>query len=793
MPSVYVGCRIEDDIAEALKDVRGTFQEYQQQTDAVLAQLAADLAQLRGPELYAEATIGVDATDQVRWVAKAPGQLGNDIRIMYRNLGPIVLAGPTFDYRPPSAEVVGDVIYINLAILGGNPLSDPVGAVDPAATVAVCLPVWLSNPDVADLVAAELVGAGSGIPSVTSMVPLTGGEDAPLKDAEDLASDVAKQFGHSSYQDFMRSLSIPVVESDAEAQAYLESVDDSYVIINKKLFLVEGTNLVGLRNLYRAAQKDMTLFKRLLSEFAENDQTPHVMYTETLGEEGVDVVCNEEVSLTTFKEYYVTSEVSMPVATQMSRTKSLPSINPFIFWMGSVVASAHAYAKLSTWGFVDDYITSILSGESPIQSAFTQAKPPVVSTIEIPTLFDQLHFTDAEIVELLEKDVSGIKPPSSSDQDDRQKQVDDLMRTNRRFLDNGLTSKVKKPVVALQAINLSSTMNDDNLSRELATRGKACARTSDKFKIGDVNIPNLSGLDLPNLPTDALPDAAKKVESAFAALSSVISSASKLFDAQVDGLLKTCKSVLNSVQNLLSLTDNLFNNSLVKCLLGTSSGATGLPDAPSPSNPGGSIDVPVGGLPLPMSLFKDVLKKLSVSLDKTLTTSFESLMRLISAPLCMVTSLLSSIMGIDLGGLTNPCSDGKNPDGDCNKNEVQEIINNSTDMRQVFDALPQMDSFNTERATTAVTESVQKFTGDTVKTAQTTVNDIQRGINDVIDDVMKGLASKTKTMNELFKAVKDLVSDSSELSDNAEEAEKESKGCGPPSLGFFTDAVTGYI
>jgi hypothetical protein len=164
MPSIYVGCKIEDDISEALKEVRGTFQDYQKQTDDLLSQLSSDLAQLSGTPISATVTIGSDPTNTIKWTAKVPGTDGNNLTIMYLNIGPIVsYPGPVYVSRPPSAEVNGTAIYVYLAIKGGDPFSDPtVGSVDPAYPVSTCLPIWLSNPDVAAVVDAELVGTGSG-------------------------------------------------------------------------------------------------------------------------------------------------------------------------------------------------------------------------------------------------------------------------------------------------------------------------------------------------------------------------------------------------------------------------------------------------------------------------------------------------------------------------------------------------------------------------------------------------------------------------------------------------------
>jgi hypothetical protein len=798
-PSVYMGCQIEDDIDESLKQMRGVLQSYQKQTDDALVTLSTNLAQLEGPALYSTATIGAGPVDQVSWTAVQPGSSGDQIRVLYRNLGPVIVVDPftsavTYDPRPTSTEVVGTTIYVTLAIKGGDPAvpADEVGSIDSAQTVALCLPLWMSNPDVSALVKTALVGTGASAPSVTSMITLSGGADSPLKDAEVLANVVARQFGHARYQDLMTSLDIPVVESDADAAKYLESTDDRYLIINKKLYLVEGTNLVGLRALYQTVQQDLTKLRKYLTAMQVNTLMPHVVYTESGEFSTTAMLCGKPTEFITLSTRFVAYDVSFTMAEQLSQGKSLTNLTTYVFWINDLQPSVQAYQKLAVWGFPDDYITSALTGDAVNQKDNLQV-PPVVMVIEDPTLLDRLRLTDSEIQQLLDKDVAGIRAPNPLDQQDKARALDNLTKQDRPYLDSGLRTKLKRPVVALQAVDVSATMNDENLSKELSTRGKGCARTPDKQKVGNTSIPNLPKLDLPNLPTSSLPDPAKKVESAFAALSSLISTASKLFDRQVDGVVKTLKSVLNKVMNLMSLTDNLFNNDLIKCLLGTSEAATGAPDVPSPSTPGGVPSVPVGGLPLPLAGFKLVFKTLSVSLDKIITSAFETLMKLIQEPLCMIRTLLESIMGIDLKGVTNPCKSGKDPDAKCPKSEVQAIINQSTDMSKQFQQLPQLDSVQTSLSTTTVTDQVQKFSGLAFQTATTTVNAIQRGINDTVNDLITSLNSKTKVMDELFKTIKALIGESSELADQAEVSEQKQQGCGPPALGAFTDAVTKYI
>jgi len=405
---------------------------------------------------------------------------------------------------------------------------------------------------------------------------------------------------------------------------------------------------------------------------------------------------------------------------------------------------------------------------------------------------------------LLEGAAEGIRPPQASDAEDKLATINKLLLKQPKLLENGLNSRVKKPIAALQSIDASATSNDRNLAEELSTRGKACARLPDNLGV-DLNIPGfpeIPGLGIPDLPTADMDRAAKGIESAFAAVSNVATSASKLFDLQVGGLLKTAESVVNKTQNLLSLADNLLNNDLAKCMLGTGSKTTGLPDLPTPGNPAGSgagtgSVGSIGGLPLPTSLLGDALQKLSVSLDEKITGAVEKVMGLISIPLCIVRTMLESINGFDLGGVLNPCKEDSDSNDKCPPDQVQEAINASEELSSTLNSLPQTATFTTESVKEEVTEEVEKFTGDVVKSINEVTQTIDRGVQEVMEDIQKGINSKVEMADKFTQAIKELAGDGEELANDAEAAEKEysenNGGCFSSSLGFFTDSIENFI
>ncbi len=811
-PSIYLGCQVEDEIDTSYKEVRKTFSEYKSQTEALLATLADDIEKLSSDKIPAEITVGETTNSQVRWVAKETGTAGNDIQIMYQYLGPGALTGAIFADRPPSAEVVDNIIYVTLAVKGGDTTAPPdpqIGQIDPNFDVATSLPIWLSGTGVSDLVTAALVGAGTDLPATTLLQSFSGGKGAPLKDAEDAANSIAKVFGSTTYAGFMRSLSIPTIETEADAVALLEELDDNYVIINKKLYIVEGTNLVGLRQLYLSVQKDLDLFKYTLDKMNEDPRFAYYIATENVFTTTQELVCGTLQPITTMSETYLGQNMPISQMLQKSQGNDITFLNNSIYWVTDVNASRYSYTKLTSWEWIGNYLGAILAGETPDQSDGTEVQAPIVSVIEDPNLFQNFGFTDAEIVEVLEKDIEGIRIPQESDPEDKNEGIKDLLINNRRYMPNGMLSTAKKPLVAMQALDISSTGNENKLAKELSTRGSTCARLAKNLP--DVVLPDLGGIKIPNvdspdLPSADLPNGAKKIESAFASLSAMIDSASKLFDAQIGGILKVAKGLLNKVQNLLSLADNISKNNLAQCLLGTGSAATGNLELPSPGEiptvpTPGEVELPSpGGLPLPTSLLTSALKELSVSLDETITASFEGLMKLVEYPLCMVQSLLSSLQGfsldVDLADL-NPCKEGKDVDEDCPPEEVQEAADSSETVTEELDeALADTGAGLAEDLADSVPdfdETIQEFTGQVEKTAKESTETAQRGISNVMDDVMKSLNSKVEFVQEIDKAIKELINDTEDSATNGEEAEEAAGGCKTPSLGALTDSITDFI
>ena len=123
--------------------------------------------------------------------------------------------------------------------------------------------------------------------------------------------------------------------------------------------------------------------------------------------------------------------------------------------------------------------------------------------------------------------------------------------------------------------------------------------------IPKIQSPNIPNMDLPNIPSPDLSAYAKKVESAFGALSSVVGTATKTYDRMIKKVLDAVMPIINKLQNISSMVDNLLNNDLAKCLLGITGANTGLPTPPTL----GSSTLPdiksiIGGSPLPMDLLK---------------------------------------------------------------------------------------------------------------------------------------------------------------------------------------------
>jgi len=798
-PSVYLGCTIQETTFDALSEVNAVFQEIEKDSAAVLAQLDLDMQQLTGDKIKASVTVGSTAQNEVVWTAVDAGVEGNQISIAY------VYQTPTYDFvggaflaMPPTSTVTGTTITLYPAV-------DANGEIDALYTTADNLLVWMSNTDITKQVTSSLVSLGTDLPVLVPRTFLTGGKGAPLKDAEEAADLIAKQFGVTTYQELMRSVDIPVIESDAEAAAYLESLDDAYVIVNKKLLLVEGTNLVGIRGLYNLLGKNVTSLRKYLTLVKNQPQVPHLFLTENAASTRYEYICGVLTAVSTFTEELRGYDQSLPVVAEKYTNNDISLLNGYIFWILEAQPTAANYRKLSFWGYLDELLNDILSGDTPVVTDLEYiglAQIPLVYTIDDPTILDVYLFTDAEVVELLDKEnVPGIRAPSTTDSADKSDAVKKLLKNNREALPNGMRTKVKRPIVASQALDLSKTGGDVDLSKELATRGKACARQKDNMRsTKDITTawksPNVPNLDLPNMPTPDLPDVAKQVEAAFGALSSVVSSASKLFDRLVGGLIKIVKGVLNKLQNILSMADNLLNNSLAQCLLGTSTDATGVPSPPAlgSGTTGGSVgSISIGGIPIPMALLGDALKALSDVLDATMTTAFETMMKLIAKPVCMIQSLLNDILGIDLGGLTNPCKNGKDPNKDCPPEATQEIINESASMTSVMEKLPQTALYPTTSAVVTVNEKVQDFTGVAVKTVTSVAQEITRGVQEVMTDITKSLDSKMETISEFDKAIKELLGETKEMANSNKESQEKEEGCAPSAIGALSDAISAFI
>jgi hypothetical protein len=445
----------------------------------------------------------------------------------------------------------------------------------------------------------------------------------------------------------------------------------------------------------------------------------------------------------------------------------------------------------------DDYIGDIFQGTSPEADDLIEANAPSVYTVEDLSLLDDLQFTDAELEELLDKDVAGVRIPHQVPMNERIDALKGMFKARPFVRDNGMHSTAKAAVAAMQAVDISSSTDDGNLSKELTTRGKACARL--QAKLDGFNAPTLPD-DLANTAFDNLPDPAKKVESAFAALSSAIDFANKMFDLSINTVVDSVSSILNKLQNLLSLTDNLFNNDLANCLLGTGTDKTGSPEYTEPGMGGGSsipsLESLTGGLPIPTSLLADAMKDLSVSLDETITDAFVTLMKTISLPLCMVNSLISSISGLSIGSLTdalNPCKDGKDTEDSCPPEDVQEIIDASSSMTTTMNSIPYLEGEPTTNPVETVEEEVQAFTGWTTSTVTSTTEEVTRGVTQVLDEMQQSVETKLSLVDEMDKAIQDIFGEARDTKVDIDEQVSEANGCAMPSLGLLKDEIFDYL
>jgi len=339
----------------------------------------------------------------------------------------------------------------------------------------------------------------------------------------------------------------------------------------------------------------------------------------------------------------------------------------------------------------------------------------------------------------------------------------------------------------MRAVDLPATFDDAGLASELATRGKACARLSSRAAIPGFTLP----ADLPNAAFDQLPNPAKKIESAFGAASAAISTALGMFDRMTDMVIGTVKSLLDKMQNLLSLAENLLKNPLVECLLGVGSAATGTPEFGSVGGSGiPSMSSLTGGLPIPMSLLADAFNKIAKALNSTITSAFAALMATVSTPLCIVQAMMDTLLGTTLGGLTNPC---KSTQDNCPAEDVQAVVDGSTAMTSALAAIPSLDGLPTTNLVQTTTESVQAFTGLAQSTVTESREAVDRGVRQVMEDIQKSLDAKITVLREFEKAIRDLFGEANDTATALSEQSSQQGKCGAPTVGPLMDQITAYI
>jgi hypothetical protein len=296
---------------------------------------------------------------------------------------------------------------------------------------------------------------------------------------------------------------------------------------------------------------------------------------------------------------------------------------------------------------------------------------------------------------------------------------------------------------------------------------------------------------LPNAPFDQLPNPAKKIESAFGAVSAAISTALGMFDRMVDSTLGVTKSLLDKMQNLLSLAENLLKNPLVECLLGVGTAATGSPEFGSVGGSGvPSITSLTGGLPIPMALLAEAFSKMSKALNNTITAAFAALMSTVSTPLCILQAMMDTLLGLDLGGLTNPC---KKPSDNCPAEDVQGVIDASTTMTASLAAIPSLDGSPTTNTISTQTDTVQAFTGLVQSTVTESKDAVDRGVRQVMEDIQKSLDAKITVLREFEKAIRELFGEASDTATALTEQAGQQGKCGAPTVGPLMDQITAYI
>jgi hypothetical protein len=792
MPSIYLGCAIDDEIAEGLGEVRKSFAEVQKDIEDELGSLQPLLDALEGPEKKATLIVGTALLDnQIRWTAVNVGPNGDQIGIFYEYLGPDISSGTPAD-RPPSSYVDDTgIIHMVLAVKAD-------ATIDTAYNVSTVLPIWLSDPDVAALVTGEVLNTGLGYPDPTGVNYLSGGQGKPLTDSENEADNMAKVFGQTTYEKLLEVYDIPVI-TDTTAQAILNDSSIDSVVINGKLLIIEGTNLNGINALYEVVGSDLAKLKELLALMEATDLVPYWAVTENVSTISYELVCDVLQPLSTITETYRAFDKNIDVIANQYSNGNYGVFNNYIFWSIGVTPSMAAANKLQYLGMPSDYYEYIFNGEDAEQSDETAIVAPLVYTVEDPTLLSKLDMTDAELEELLSKKVSGIKIPSTVTPAEIGSILNNsLVKTDNELLSNGLSSKVKNAMVAGQAVDLSKSMNDENLSKELAERGKACARQDKNWPPLPPTVPTP---DFPNVPSIDLPDTAKKVESAYAAISSAINTGTRTFDNAFDSIKKVITPVLNKLQNLSSVAKNLQDNKLIECALGSSELATGFidTDAIGPGTGIGSGGLgdgatpSIGGIPVPMDLFQESMTALSTQLNEAINSSFEKLMKLLRKPICMLQQLLVTVSGTDLGGEVDPCKEAKDTDENCPVLETQEVVNESESISDTLSKLPQTKDLPTEEVRTEVVDVVQKFTGVLSKTPLNVAQDVSRGIKQVMEDLNDSLESKLSFLDKFDKAIQDVVGNTQDVKLNGDPNYGSKQDCTPASVGSLTDAIVNYL
>lgn len=780
----YLGCQIDDQIGEGLKEFRKSLEEARLSVVEAVDSIKPEIDQLTGTKEKASLIIGSATADtEIKWEAVEEGTDGNSIGIFYEYQGPIITENPTdplnpiFSPRPPSSRVENNIIHCILGVAA-------TGEIDTSWTAVTTLPVWLSNQDVVDLVSGSLVGGGSGVLSPTSVQTLDGGKETPLTDLEEAANEISKVFGETNYKNLLKRISVPVIEDASSAAQFIEDLDTTTLVIGSKLYVVDGTNLIAVNKLYNLLGENLSKLKTLLSKMAEQTGSPYLVVTENVSTTSYEFICNEQQELVTVAETYRNFDTNIQLIANQWASGNLGVFNNYIFWSETVEPSRAATNKLHWLGIPEEYYTSIYQQETPEQSFYSSVQAPSVFLVEDPEILSKLQMSDSELEELLSKNIDGIKLPTEVTVEDKVKQLSTLLGKGRENLANGMKSRAKPALAAGSALNLGKTFNDSDLTKELATRGKACARAdTSKFEIPGVSIPNMSFNDLPN--------AAKQVESAFAAISSGVDSALKVFDSGFDAMKKVLEPILNKFQNLSSLGENLLENNLPACLLGATSKVTGAitgtgVGVPIPGGLAGGLTPSIGGLASPMDLFVKAMEKLSFSLTSIVTAGFNTIMKAIQVPICMAQKLINTITGISEGV---ECLTGKNPDDKCSAVDVQNVINDSEEMTQALAGMPQLDGLPTTETAIETLEEVQAFTGNVQKTFATVQREVNRGLQKVAEDINNSLEAKYAFIDEFDRAIRDLISGITDLSLTGGQNLTTSGDCLKPSVGTLVDAV----